>query len=694
MAKPILDILAFRTRLAAIFSILAVALILYRLFDLQVAEPVVEPEVSEQRLTREMPWVPRRGLILDRNHRQLVRNDDRVTLKVELHRIQDRVAIAKALAPILERDSSLGFQEILKEIPKEAKDFKPGTYGEKNLVRHLSPSAVEALKDLKIPNLEKQEARFVQEAKGEIWRYRLSVPGLVLTGFPDRTYLKRQLAGQVLGFVDGENRGQCGIEMAENKQLIAKPIRIQARRYGDSRSILESDYTRGVPMRGADVVLTLDETIQWYAERALFDQCRELQAKTGIAIVVEPFNGNVLAMANYPPFEASKKGLYGTLQQNEHHSKNHAITDLFEPGSTLKPFIVAAGLDSGVITEESTFNLENGVRYIPGRSKPIKDVHPVKGMANVSEILVHSSNIGVGKIAEVIIGPRPTMPDRKILYDYLRGFGFGGRTGIILPGETPMYFRPANPADWKYTEIMTLAFGTGPIMVSPIGLAQAYCCLANGGIRKQPRIVDGYIGNRDGKFYSDPVASGERVVSQEVADSVRHMLRDVVESENSQAKSEWYDVGGKTGTALKWKVDHYSKDHRLLSFAGVAPIDEPKLVAVVMIDEPTGVKYGNQAAAPVFRRIVEDTLAYLHVRPDRVPEQTPTPALTLPVEEEEPMMARAEPEDPVLPPHQEESTAIPPAPTASEGRGLLSLLDRVAQRLGDEDESPDGRLDR
>ena len=113
-----------------------------------------------------------------------------------------------------------------------------------------------------------------------------------------------------------------------------------------------------------------------------------------------------------------------------------------------------------------------------------------------------------------------------------------------------------------------------------------------------------------------------------------------------------------------------------------------------MIDEPTGVKYGNQAAAPVFRRIVEDTLAYLHVRPDRVPEQTPTPALTLPVEEEEPMMARAEPEDPVLPPHQEESTAIPPAPTASEGRGLLSLLDRVAQRLGDEDESPDGRLDR
>lgn len=685
MANSALESLSFRTRLAGFFTVLVVIAILARLIDLQLLSPTVDAEVSEKKATREMPWKPRRGLILDRNHRELVRNEERVHLRVEVQLVPDRFALAKAIAPVLLREASMDYDAILKVLTMDSRDLEPKKYREVFLLNNLSPTLVETLREFQPEGVAKQGSRYVPEKPNEVWRFRTPISGLVLVGVPTRNYLKKELAAQVIGFVNTENVGSMGIEKFEDEQLLAEPVKIQGIRYGDWRTIIQKDYTRGVPHRGADVVLTLDETIQWMTERALYEQCEKYLARVGVAIVMDPFNGDILAMANYPAFEADRKGAYGSVEENNLRGSNHAITALFEPGSTFKPFIVAAGLDLGVITEESQFDLEGGRRYVRGRSKPITDVHPVRGYADVGKILIYSSNIGVGKIAEEIVG-RESLQDRPVLHNYLKAFGFGSRTGVTLPGETSMYFNPRDPMKWSRLDILPLAFGAGPVMVSPIGLASAYCILANGGIRVPPRIIDGIAGSLDGKYYPNPIPSGERVIKQEAADSVRGLLRKVVEHENSKAKSEWYNVGGKTGTALKLVNGAYSEQHRLLSFAGIAPVDDPKLVAVVMIDEakrqdPNDKRrlFGNEVAAPVFKRIVEDVLAYMNVPPDCVPEAFPTPT---PKPTATPILPDPSADSDPAEPLAERIEASPISGPAETGNGFLSALEQVVRSLG------------
>ncbi len=589
MNEPYSLMIRPRIKMASLFCLVIVSAQLWRLYDLQVIRHKAMAEAGRIEKKRNITWKPDRGVILDRNMRLLVWNAERETLVAHPAKIKDPIAAAASLASIL----GISEETLVKRLSALDRE-------EVALKRHIPSGTAEAIN-------------------------RLNIEGLAFTREGTRHYLKGELAGQVLGHVNIDLQGQNGVEKAEEDSLAGKIIQVPARRLGDRKAILDFDYMREVPLRGADVVLTLDETIQWISERALYAMCEDQNCKSGMAIVMDPYNGEVLAMANYPSFRADQVGEYAQTGQME-RAKNHCIANLYEPGSTLKPFVVAAGLDCGAIQPDTIIDCENGRRYLPAkyRRTPIKDEHAM-GRVPVSEVLVHSSNVGIGKIAEMIEHLDPRNPTRKTFYDYLTAFGFGGRSGIDLPGETPMVLLPWQK--WNLNDMLVISFGTGPLMVSPIGLARAYCVLANGGLQVHPHVVKGHVvpqmkrsdaAIRDEDFYPSRKSPSKRVVSEEAASLVRQMLVEAIERGTGRrmARSDWYKAGGKTGTAKKVVNGSYSQSRRVLSFAGFAPADHPRIVVVVMIDEPESLRFGAEAAAPVFRQIVEGTLAYMHVAPD------------------------------------------------------------------------------
>ena len=589
MNEPYSLMIRQRIKMASLFCLVIVSTLLWRLYDLQVVRHKAMAEAGRIEKKRNITWRPDRGVILDRNMRLMVWNAERETLVAHPAKIKDPIAAAADLARILGIS-----QEIL------IKRMSALDREEVALKRHIPSGTAEAIN-------------------------RLNIEGLAFTREGTRHYLKGELAGQVLGHVNIDLQGQNGVEKSEEDSLTGKIIQVPARRLGDRKAILDFDYMRDVPLRGADVVLTLDETIQWIAEHALYSMCRDQQCKAGMAIVMEPRSGEVLAMANYPSFSADQVGEYAQTGQME-RAKNQSIANLYEPGSTFKPFVVAAGLDCGAIQVDTIIDCENGRRYLPAkfRKTPIKDEHSM-GRVPVSEVLVHSSNIGIGKIAEMIEHLDSQNPTRKTFYDYLVAFGFGTRSGIDLPGETPMVLMPWQK--WNLNDMLVVSFGTGPVMVSPIGLARAYCVLANGGLQVHPHVVKGHVvpqvkmGDGAGSeedFYPTRKSPSNRVISEEAARLVREMLVEAIERGTGRrmARSDWYQAGGKTGTAKKVVNGAYSQSQRVLSFAGFAPAHNPRIVVVVMIDEPKSLRFGAEAAAPVFRQIIDETLAYMHVAPD------------------------------------------------------------------------------
>lgn len=367
---------------------------------------------------------------------------------------------------------------------------------------------------------------------------------------------------------------------------------------------------REVSVRAADVILTLDETIQWRCEQILFEECEKSSAKAGMVVVMDPGNGEILSLANYPPFDPGKKGEYAKRGEMS-RARNNCITSVYEPGSTMKPIIAAIGLDSGAITSDSQIDCENGARWgVRGRRLPITDEHSM-GIVSVTEVLVHSSNIGIGKVAERIV----EHTSKGFLSDRLHAFGVAGRSGIDLPGESPCVLRSWE--NWKQNDLLVLAFGNGPVMVHALGLAKAYSVLVNGGWDVTPHIIRGYVGSRNQKEYINELDSPTRLIHQDVSDRIRKILGEVVvRGTGKKARSDWYTTGGKTGTSKKVVGKVYSQDHRVLSFIGFSPVENPEIVVAVALDEPQGYRFGGQIAAPIFKRIVEETLPYLHVPPD------------------------------------------------------------------------------
>ena len=423
-----------------------------------------------------------------------------------------------------------------------------------------------------------------------------SVPGLGFYPEELRAYPQRGVAANVLGFAGTDNHGLDGLERSLDKTLAGKPGFETVVKDPFGRYI---DVVASRPERpGRNVTLTIDHQIQASAEAVLARTVRQFGAKGAAAIVLDPRSGAVLAMANYPTFDANR---FSTAPPDSR--RNRAVTDMYEPGSTFKIVTIAAALEDNIVTPTSSFVLPPTIQVA---DRVIHEAHS-RGteQMTVKEILANSSNIGTITIAQKLgAGELSAWVDR---------FGFGKRTGIDYPGESPGLVLPLE--DWSGSTIGTVPIGQG-IAVTPLQMIASYAAIGNGGILRVPRLIekiDDHVVKRE---------AGHRIVSRHTADRMMAMFRDVVvEGTGTEAAIPGYTVAGKTGTAQKAENGRYVSKY-VASFVGLVPAKKPQLAILVMIDEPRGNIYGGVVAAPAFRDISRFALQYLEVPPD-APETRP-----------------------------------------------------------------------
>jgi cell division protein FtsI/penicillin-binding protein 2 len=436
---------------------------------------------------------------------------------------------------------------------------------------------------------------------------KLNLKGIYFQGETKRFYPKGELAASVLGYVGLDDLGLAGLEYVKNDAIEGRPGRVLVASDARHRRF-NSTERQGQP--GKNIVLTLDETVQYIAERALAEAVAKWHAPGGTVIVQNPNTGEILAMANQPTFNpnAYSKSPPGA-------EKNRAIGWVYEPGSTFKLVTLSAALEQGLANPLEVVDCQHGsielARHVIHDHKPF-------GNLTVTDVMVDSSDVGAIKLG-LRLGP-------ERFYRYIRTFGFGSKTGIELPGEERGLIKPPNR--WSGISIGELSIGQ-EVGVTPLQLVTAYAAVANGGLLYQPRIVHDVFLNKE----HDPLPpiSGRRVLSARTAAVMKEILAAVVERGTGvSAQLNGYSAAGKTGTAQKAENGLYSKTHYISSFVGFAPVPRPAVTILVVIDSPVGAIHGAEVAAPVFRSIAEQTLEYLNVPQDN-PSQTPAMATSIPV---------------------------------------------------------------
>jgi cell division protein FtsI (penicillin-binding protein 3) len=426
----------------------------------------------------------------------------------------------------------------------------------------------------------------------------LNLQGIHFQKESKRFYPKRELAAQVLGYVGTDDGGLSGIERAYDDQLKGQPGRMQisvdARKKWFAR--IEKE-----PEAGDNLVLTIDEKIQYIAERELEQAMKDTRAIAGTVIVENPRTGETLALANRPTFNPNIK-----KEIRNEALKNRAVSDVYEPGSTFKLVTISGALEERITRPEEMFDCQMGSIVINGMR--IRDSKP-HGLLSVSDVLAESSDVGAIKIA-LRLGE-----DR--FYKYIRAFGFGQQTGIELPGETRGLTKPVNR--WSKVSIGAISMGQ-EIGVSPIQLAAMVSTFANDGVWVAPRIVATTTAPQSAPqmvvFHPE---NERRVISTMTAAQMRQMMRQVVlHGTGRKAVLEGYTAAGKTGTAQKVDLatGAYSRTKYVGSFAGFAPINNPAVTVAVILDSAVGLHQGGQVAAPVFQRVTQQVLEYLHVPHD------------------------------------------------------------------------------
>jgi cell division protein FtsI/penicillin-binding protein 2 len=410
-----------------------------------------------------------------------------------------------------------------------------------------------------------------------------------------RFYPQGPVAAQVIGYAGLDNKGLEGLERSLEGTLAGTP---------GSQTIVKDPFGRALDVvetkpekAGRSVRLTIDREVQANAEEVLQETVRRWGARAATAIVMDPHTGQIYAMATAPRFNANR---FPTTRADRR--RNRAVTDTYEPGSTFKLVTVAAALQDHVVTPRTSFVLAPTIQVA---DRVIHDSHP-RGTERltVRQIVEQSSNIGAITIAERLGAGR--------LASWVDRFGFGSKTGIDFPGESPGFALPLD--QWSGSTIGTVPIGHG-IAVTPIQMARAYSAIANGGVLVRPHLVD----RIDGKTVG--VTRGRRVVSRHVSDQMMSMLRGVVlEGTGTEAAIPGYTVAGKTGTAAKIDPDGtYSTSRYVASFVGMVPASKPKLVIMVMVDEPHGEIYGGEVAAPAFKDIARFNLQHFEI-PQDAPE--------------------------------------------------------------------------
>jgi cell division protein FtsI (penicillin-binding protein 3) len=559
----------FRARLLVLgATVLCVAsLVLVRAFHLQVAQGDELREMAEDQHLRHLRVSPRRGAILDRNGAELAVSVDVDSIYANPRRLkangQNPTQIARKLASVLDLDVA--------QLSERLKADRYFVW----LKRRVTPYEATQVRELKIA-------------------------GIGLTNESRRYYPNRHLAAHLLGFANIDGNGIEGVELAYEDQLRGADRRVEAVRDRRGQVVFADEFVDDREMQGHNVVLTIDKAIQHVAERELALGVRTFEARGGSVVVMNPKTGELLAIANYPPYNPNE-----FAKHPESHRRNRAVVDRFEPGSTIKPFTIAAALAAGTLQPNQAIDCEKGRMRLANRW--LHDAHPYE-VLTPTQILSHSSNIGTAKIA-LKLGKRE-------LYRSLRRFGFGEPSGIRIPGETSGILRHFD--SWYEVDTATTSFGQG-MSVTNLQLTTALAALANGGRLMTPHLVKRMVDGHGSVVEENKPEVRRQVVPARVARLVSDMLTGVTEPGGTalEAAVEGYLVAGKTGTAQKADDQNrgYAKDKWLASFAGFLPADSPEIVISVVIDEPTIAHYGGTVAGPVFRRIAEATVRHLGIPP-------------------------------------------------------------------------------
>jgi cell division protein FtsI (penicillin-binding protein 3) len=428
----------------------------------------------------------------------------------------------------------------------------------------------------------------------------LKQPGLNLVDEYKRFYPYGQVGGQVLGFVGMDGVGLEGVEKGFEQILRENTATVCQLRDGIKKCLWLDSAPPPEPMENFGVRLTLDAYIQYLAEYELEKAVQQYRARAGEVVILDAQTSEVLAMANWPLFDPNLSG-----KSSADVWRNRTITDSFEPGSTFKIFLVSAALEEGVIKERDRIFCENGKIQLTGHT--IKDVHPY-GWLTIPEVIKYSSNIAATKIASQMGSER--------FYRYVRGFGFGGRTGISLPGEVRGLVRPGKR--WRPIDLAVTGFGQS-IGVTSLQLTGAVACLANGGELNQPTIVKQIVDGKGQQFEPLHTKPSRRVIQKKTAQQVCDMMVGVTQEGGTGVKAvpEGYTAAGKTGTAqvLDPQTRRYSTTKWTSIFTGFIPADQPRLVITVVIHDARGASYGGVVAAPVFKNISTRALPYLGILP-------------------------------------------------------------------------------
>lgn len=431
----------------------------------------------------------------------------------------------------------------------------------------------------------------------------LNLTGVTIDPLSKRSYPQGALAGQVIGFVieDNDNtRGAIGVEGYYNDQLAG---RVLDQEVSTIPFALPEEEREG--RRGNDLILTLDRDIQFWVETELLLAVNEQGATGGTIIVMDPRNGDILAMASYPTFDPND---FINVEDPD-LLKNAAISQIYEPGSVVKVLTVAGALEKGAITPEWTYN-DQGTLEVGGRLVENWD-NNAYGVVDTNQLLINSLNIGAATVA-LEMGP-------ENFYSSMRAFGFGQPTRVDLIGEEAGILKVPGDPDWSESDLATNSFGQG-ISVTPLQMITAVSAIANGGLMYQPRIVRQII-DGDEVTNADPTALG-RPIKAETARIVRDMMVRVVQEGAPLAQLPGYAVAGKTGTAEIPSAVGYERgpNSSIASFVGFLPADDPQVIILVKIDRPNG-KWGSEVAAPIFRRLAERLVILLQIPADGVRDQ-------------------------------------------------------------------------
>jgi cell division protein FtsI (penicillin-binding protein 3) len=534
-----------------------------RLVMLQAVEAKKFDGLALRQRVRKVELAPNRGTVFDRSGEELAVSIGVDSIYATPYLIKDPEDAAGRLSVILGLDRAV----VLGKLKRRS--------GFVYLARKVDKESSKAVQDLGIEGV-----GALEESK--------------------RFYPCSSLGSQLIGFAGTENHGLAGLELGLDRILRGRPGQLVVEKDPLGHSIPGGILFRSPSTDGNNVFLTIDKAVQYKAEAELKAAVEQSEARAGTVIVMDPRNGAILAMASFPRFDLNA---FNKAQPDE--MRNRALTDVYEPGSTMKVVVAAAALEEKLVTPRTPFHLQPTITVA---NKTVKEAHERSAVNyTVTEIISHSSNVGA-----VTLGLKL---GKERLYRYIEGFGLTEETGIDFPGEVSGFM--PSPEHWSGTTIATVPIGQG-VAVTAMQMLRVVATVANSGVSVKPRLFS-RVTDASGKEISlAPGVSKKRVVSAETADALREILSvAVAEGTGKSAQIPGYRVAGKTGTAQKPRENGrgYEQGRYVASFVGFAPVEDPRVAAIVIIDEPRTAIWGGVVAAPAFRNTVEFSLRHLKIAP-------------------------------------------------------------------------------